>query len=62
MAENSELQDSGKEERRANALNFIRHRTAFVYSAADLSNLLALDSDGLSGPATPANETGESGA
>ncbi len=58
MAEDSDLQDSAEEEHRANALRFIRHPTAFVYSAEDLANLLALNHDGLSGTTRPAGEPG----
>jgi hypothetical protein len=49
----SQAQDPDEAERRANALAFIRHASAFVYSEADYARLIAVVHDGLSGRIEP---------
>ena len=49
----SQAQHPNEAERRANALAFIRHTSAFVYSEVDYARLIAVVHDGLSGPIEP---------
>ena len=51
----SQAQHPNEAERRANALAFIRHTSAFVYSEVDYARLIAVVHDGLSGPIEPAS-------
>jgi hypothetical protein len=55
-------QDPDEAERRANALAFIRHASAFIYSEADYARLIAVVHDGLSERVEPRERpTGQEG-